>query len=373
MPLNELRATEWAAPPAGPLGSTKNGGRETTQTAGGGNPTLYRRGGKRLLDTALAATGLLLASPLLLICGAAIWLDSPGRIFFRQRRVGQGGKPFDIVKFRTMVERAEQMGSRLTAGGDSRVTRVGKWLRKTKLDELPQLFNILKGEMSLVGPRPEVPEYVAAYNEEQIRVLDLGRPINVVRQVAVLVQIERLSRHAAGRRDQEADKEDTPRGDWPAHRISVLGVGQAFLPAMWSRLSVCQNRSGRKRPARLLAGLPPGGGSFQLFSGPPDQVPRLSSACALRKREFGRHVIDCLIVRLSRIGKVEQNCLDDARSCAIAVSSMPGVDGLLWWQADGTVEADDCAVEHGVFDDLLHELGELVGATKAEWEESLGR
>ena len=186
MPLNELRATEWAAPPAGPLGSTKNGGRETTQTAGGGNPTLYRRGGKRLLDTALAATGLLLASPLLLICGAAIWLDSPGRIFFRQRRVGQGGKPFDIVKFRTMVERAEQMGSRLTAGGDSRVTRVGKWLRKTKLDELPQLFNVLKGEMSLVGPRPEVPEYVAAYNEEQIRVLDLRPGITGLASLAYI-------------------------------------------------------------------------------------------------------------------------------------------------------------------------------------------
>jgi len=134
--------------------------------------TLYHRLGKRLLDAVAAAFGLLVISPLLLICAVAVWLDSRGPLFFRQRRVGMCGKPFDILKFRTMVNQTEKNGLRITADGDSRITAVGRWLRKMKLDELPQLFNVLKGEMSLVGPRPEVPEYVAAYDSTQMRVLE---------------------------------------------------------------------------------------------------------------------------------------------------------------------------------------------------------
>jgi len=95
----------------------------------------------------------------------AVWIktDSPGPVFFRQVRVGKEGKEFKVFKFRTMVPDAEKMGLKITVGGDSRITGVGRFLRKYKLDELPQLFNVLFGEMSLVGPRPEVPEYVELY------------------------------------------------------------------------------------------------------------------------------------------------------------------------------------------------------------------
>jgi lipopolysaccharide/colanic/teichoic acid biosynthesis glycosyltransferase len=135
--------------------------------------TLYLRVGKRLFDAVAAALGLVVTSPLLLICAVAVRLSSPGPVFFRQRRIGNCGKPFDILKFRTMVHRTEKEGLRITADGDSRITTVGRWLRKMKMDELPQLFNVLKGEMSLVGPRPEVPEYVAAYDVDQLRVLEV--------------------------------------------------------------------------------------------------------------------------------------------------------------------------------------------------------
>jgi lipopolysaccharide/colanic/teichoic acid biosynthesis glycosyltransferase len=94
-------------------------------------------------------------------------------IFFRQARVGYRGKPFRIWKFRTMVRDADKLGKPLTAGGDARVTRLGGWLRRTKLDELPQLFNVLIGDMSFVGPRPEVERYVDCYDTEQRKVLEL--------------------------------------------------------------------------------------------------------------------------------------------------------------------------------------------------------
>jgi lipopolysaccharide/colanic/teichoic acid biosynthesis glycosyltransferase len=94
-------------------------------------------------------------------------------MFYRQERVGQHGRPFQIIKLRTMVDGADQQGSKLTHSGDRRITRVGSFLRKTKLDEIPQLLNVLRGEMSLVGPRPEVPEYVAMYTLTQKQLLDL--------------------------------------------------------------------------------------------------------------------------------------------------------------------------------------------------------
>ncbi|OHX18202.1 sugar transferase [Chromobacterium sphagni] len=120
---------------------------------------------KRLFDLAASACGLLaLALPLLLV---ALWvkLDSPGPVFFRQVRVGRNGTLFRIHKFRTMQVNTEQLGQ-LTVGADSRVTGAGRILRKTKLDELPQLLDVLFGDMSLVGPRPEVPKYVAHYPDE---------------------------------------------------------------------------------------------------------------------------------------------------------------------------------------------------------------
>lgn len=118
---------------------------------------------KRLFDLLGAAAALLLLSPLLLLLALVIKLDSPGPVFFRQERVGRFGRSFRIHKFRTMVADAPQRGPALTIGADPRITRCGAWLRRTRLDELPQFIDVLQGHMSLVGPRPEVPRYVQHY------------------------------------------------------------------------------------------------------------------------------------------------------------------------------------------------------------------
>jgi len=131
------------------------------------------RGTKRLFDLCLTIPGLLVLWPALLVIALLIKLDDGGAVFFRQLRVGRYGRAFRVWKFRTMIARAEQCGGPLTVGDDPRVTRVGRWLRHSKLDELPQLFNVLAGQMSLVGPRPEIPHYVALYTPDQRRVLDL--------------------------------------------------------------------------------------------------------------------------------------------------------------------------------------------------------
>ena len=118
---------------------------------------------KRLFDIAAAVVGLLLLSPLLLAVAVVIKLDSPGPVFFRQVRVGRYGRHFRIFKFRTMSTQQHAGAAQLTVAGDVRITRSGHWLRRYKLDELPQLIDVLRGTMSLVGPRPEVPRYVAEY------------------------------------------------------------------------------------------------------------------------------------------------------------------------------------------------------------------
>lgn len=119
---------------------------------------------KRLFDIAASAIGLLLLAPVLL--GIAIWIkrDSPGPVFFRQERIGRHGQPFRIYKFRSM--RQDNAGLQITVGEDARITRSGRFIRAYKLDELPQLINVLLGDMSIVGPRPEVPRYVALYPAE---------------------------------------------------------------------------------------------------------------------------------------------------------------------------------------------------------------
>lgn len=127
----------------------------------------------RVFDVAAAATGLVVLSPVLAVVAIAIAATSPGPVLFRQVRVGRNGVPFEILKFRTMRRDAERVGGQLTAGGDRRITNVGRVLRATKVDELPQLVNVLRGEMALVGPRPEVPRFVAMYTPEQRRVLDV--------------------------------------------------------------------------------------------------------------------------------------------------------------------------------------------------------
>jgi len=128
---------------------------------------------KHTVDFVLALLGVVSVLPVLILVAVCIKLDSPGPVFFRQKRVGRGGMPFQILKFRTMVDGAYQMGSRLTVKRDPRITRLGKLLRWSKIDELPQLFNVLRGEMSLIGPRPEDPHFVAAYTPAQRRVLSL--------------------------------------------------------------------------------------------------------------------------------------------------------------------------------------------------------
>ncbi len=125
----------------------------------------------RLLDIVLSLLGLIFLLPIFLILAVWIKFDSQGSIFFRQIRVGKDGKDFRIYKFRTMIVNAEKMGIITIGERDPRITNSGYFLRKYKLDELPQLINVLKGEMSFVGPRPEVRKYVEMYNQEQLKIL----------------------------------------------------------------------------------------------------------------------------------------------------------------------------------------------------------
>lgn len=124
---------------------------------------------KRCIDIGVSAFGLVLLSPVLIVAGIAVWLDSGSPVLFRHRRVGLYFRHFDILKFRTM--RVQVGGPEVTVAGDSRITRVGKFLRATKIDELPQLWNVLVGDMSLVGPRPEVPKYVNVFHDRYQRIL----------------------------------------------------------------------------------------------------------------------------------------------------------------------------------------------------------
>ena len=128
---------------------------------------------KRAFDTIVSLLVITIALPLWLVVAIAIKLDSPGPVFYRGQRVGKDGKLFAIYKFRTMVVDAPNRGPGITHGADPRITRVGRFLRKLKIDEMPQLINVLKGEMSIVGPRPEDPRYVAHYTPEQRRVLSV--------------------------------------------------------------------------------------------------------------------------------------------------------------------------------------------------------
>lgn len=131
------------------------------------------RASKRLFDVVGAGVGLCVLAPLFAVIALLVFLEDRGPVYFRQERVGLGGQPFRMIKFRTMVPEGEGLGPQLTVGHDPRVTRIGCLLRRTKLDELPQLLHVLWGTMSLVGPRPEVPRYVALYTPDERRVLSL--------------------------------------------------------------------------------------------------------------------------------------------------------------------------------------------------------
>lgn len=143
---------------------------------------------KRVFDVVVSALMLILISPVFLILAIAIKLDSPGPVFYRQTRVTQCGKTFRIFKFRTMVSNADKIGTQVTVGNDSRITRVGKLIRKCRLDEVSQLIDIFRGAMTFVGTRPEVPKYVAAYTPEMMATLLL--PAGVTSLASIMYKDE---------------------------------------------------------------------------------------------------------------------------------------------------------------------------------------
>jgi len=149
---------------------------------------------KRLFDILASATALLLLLPLLFLLALVVALSSPGGAFFRQVRVGKGGKEFGLLKFRTMRPGSEAKGQITVGGRDPRITGIGHFLRHSKLDELPQLLNVLLGDMSFVGPRPEVPRYVALYSEQQRKVLEVRPGITSLASIAYIQENELLGR-----------------------------------------------------------------------------------------------------------------------------------------------------------------------------------
>lgn len=151
---------------------------------------------KRTFDIVVSATAILLLSPVLLVLVLLVKLSSPGGAFFRQTRVGRAGRSFQLLKFRSMRPGSEAQGQITVGGRDPRITGIGYFLRKSKLDELPQLLNVLKGDMSIVGPRPEVPKYVALYTPEQRAVLNVRPGITSAASIAYMDENELLGRSA---------------------------------------------------------------------------------------------------------------------------------------------------------------------------------
>jgi lipopolysaccharide/colanic/teichoic acid biosynthesis glycosyltransferase len=155
----------------------------------------YAKYGKRAFDLASSAVGLVLLAPLLAMVACCIKLTSRGPVLYRQIRIGRNGRPFSILKFRSMAERASAEDRSITVAGDPRVTKIGKLLRRYKIDELPQLWNVLRGDMSLVGPRPEVPIYISYYTPEQRTVLSARPGITDPASLAYRHEEELLATH----------------------------------------------------------------------------------------------------------------------------------------------------------------------------------
>lgn len=178
---------------------------------------------KRAFDLVVSLVGLALLLPVLAIAGLAIKLDSPGPVFYASSRVGKDGRLFGLYKLRTMVSGADRMGSSVTRGGDPRITRVGRLLRRAKLDEVPNLINVLRGEMSVVGPRPEVPEWVKLYTTEQLQVLQARPGITGLAQVKYR-QEEELLRGASIQERYPLIMQEKLRLDLEYVRLHSLGL-----------------------------------------------------------------------------------------------------------------------------------------------------
>lgn len=173
----------------------------------------YRQFGKRALDLFLSLFALLVLSPLFLLIAIVVKLTSPGPVLYRQNRVGRDARIFQIMKFRSMVTDADQNGCGITIGGDERVTPFGRILRNLKLDELPQLWNVLRGDMSIVGPRPEIPSYVAGYTREQLLVLAVRPGITDVASIRYRHEERVLAR--------SSNPEEFYRGVVLPHKLSL--------------------------------------------------------------------------------------------------------------------------------------------------------
>lgn len=173
---------------------------------------------KRIMDIVVSAIGLVLLSPVLTVIALLIKWTSPGPIFYMAERVGLGGKVFRLYKFRSMVVDAHKLGPAVTGAQDKRITPIGRWLRRTKLDELPQLLNVLKGDMSLVGPRPEDPCYVRLYSTDQRRVLEV-RP-GITSPASVAYRHEELMLTGS---------------DWEAHYIQTVMPAKLELDLAYAR------------------------------------------------------------------------------------------------------------------------------------------
>jgi lipopolysaccharide/colanic/teichoic acid biosynthesis glycosyltransferase len=158
--------------------------------------SFYESEGKRFLDLSIATVALLLLLPFFLLIAVLVKVTSTGPVFYRQGRVGKAGRCFNIIKFRTMHLDADKNGPSITSAGDPRITALGRMIRTLKLDELPQLWNVLKGEMSLVGPRPEIPSYANSYTEEQRKVLEVRPGITDPASIAYRYEEGLLGRQA---------------------------------------------------------------------------------------------------------------------------------------------------------------------------------
>jgi lipopolysaccharide/colanic/teichoic acid biosynthesis glycosyltransferase len=178
---------------------------------------------KRFFDLVVALSSLSLIWPVLMVIALVVRLDSPGPVFYRQTRVGRNGENFGMYKFRSMVVDADRVGGYQTQQGDPRITRSGRWLRKTSLDELPQLLNVVLGDMSLVGPRPDVPAQRALYTPEQWAARTSVRPgITGLAQATM-----RSEAHAAQRLNMDLEYVRT-RSLWLDFRILLMTVRQVL-------------------------------------------------------------------------------------------------------------------------------------------------